>query len=328
MHIAGDSKSGVYGGSASARPTVSAIIPVYNRVRLVQRAIRSVLNQTFEDFELILVDDGSTDGLAEAMSSLSDPRFRLIRHAVNRGSSAARNTGISAARGHYVAFLDSDDYWLPEKLEYQLEFMTSLKRRARLSCTAFEVRAPIYPEGELRFSKALLTKQDFEVGCRVSPGSTLFAERSLFDEIGLFREDLSRLEDWDWLLRCAETSEIAVLNQVLSVVDYAAAASIRYHDVKSAVETLKQRHFQQSGLLPSRSRLRFLGTLENELAATAYRSKRPGPAAMHLFKSLCYWPYRDLAYFKRIMRVVWRPTPRPAVPDITEAGLAPPPARS
>jgi len=102
-------------------PTVSVIISTYNRAHLIGRAIQSVLNQTYQDFEVIVVDDGSTDNTEEIVKSFNDPRIRYIRHEKNKGAAAARNTGIKAARGKYIAFQDSDDEWLPEKLEKQMK---------------------------------------------------------------------------------------------------------------------------------------------------------------------------------------------------------------
>ena len=100
---------------------VSVIIPTYNRAHLVSRAIKSVLNQNFQDFEIIVVDDGSTDNTEEVIKSFKDKRIRYIWHEINKGGNAARNTGLKNSRGEYIAFLDSDDEWLPEKLERQLE---------------------------------------------------------------------------------------------------------------------------------------------------------------------------------------------------------------
>jgi len=97
-------------------PTVSVIIPTYNRAHLLDRAIRSVLDQTYQDFELIVVDDGSSDPTAEVIATFADPRIYYLRHEKNRGAAAARNTGIEASQGDYVAFLDSDCEWLPKKL--------------------------------------------------------------------------------------------------------------------------------------------------------------------------------------------------------------------
>lgn len=106
---------------SQAAPTVSVIVPCFNRAHMVAEAVASVRGQTMQDWELVLVDDGSADDLAAAVERCSegDPRIRLIRHERNRGEPAARNTGIAAARGRFIAFLDSDDAWLPEKLERQ-----------------------------------------------------------------------------------------------------------------------------------------------------------------------------------------------------------------
>ena len=106
--------------SGPTRPTVTVIIPTFNRASIVGRAIRSVLGQTYQDWELIVVDDCSTDGAEQAVRSFSDNRIKYIRHDQNRGGGAARNTGIRCAQGEYVAFLDSDDEWLPEKLQKEL----------------------------------------------------------------------------------------------------------------------------------------------------------------------------------------------------------------
>ena len=106
---------------SSLSPKVSVVIPVFNRPAAVRRAIESVLAQTCQDFEIIVVDDGSTDETPAVVAGLADPRMTLIQHEGNRGGSAARNTGLRAASAEYVAFLDSDDEWLPRKLERQLE---------------------------------------------------------------------------------------------------------------------------------------------------------------------------------------------------------------
>jgi glycosyltransferase involved in cell wall biosynthesis len=103
-----------------ARPLVSVVIPVYNRAHLLGRAIRSVLAQTFQDLELVVVDDGSSDGTSVVVHSFGDPRVRLVRLPQRGGVARARNVGIGQARGDLVAFLDSDDEWLPSKLEQQI----------------------------------------------------------------------------------------------------------------------------------------------------------------------------------------------------------------
>jgi glycosyltransferase involved in cell wall biosynthesis len=104
-------------------PLVSCIIPTYNRAHIVGRAIQSVLNQTYKNIEVIVVDDGSQDNTQEVVLSIKDERVRYIRLHRNFGAAFARNIGIANARGEFVAFLDSDDYFLPEKIEKQVELM-------------------------------------------------------------------------------------------------------------------------------------------------------------------------------------------------------------
>ena len=106
-------------------PTVSIIIPTYNREQLLGRAIKSVLAQTYQDFELIIVDDGSTDNTERLVKSFNSEKTRYIRHRKNKGPAAARNTGIRSAKGDYIAFQDSDDEWMPEKLEKQMRAFTT-----------------------------------------------------------------------------------------------------------------------------------------------------------------------------------------------------------
>ena len=99
---------------------MSVVVPTFNRAQLIGRSLRSILNQTHEEFEVIVVDDASTDETEDEVKTFSDSRVRYIRHDENQGPSATRNTGIRSAENEYIAFLDSDDEWLPEKLERQL----------------------------------------------------------------------------------------------------------------------------------------------------------------------------------------------------------------
>ncbi|MFZ1988674.1 MAG: glycosyltransferase family 2 protein, partial [Alphaproteobacteria bacterium] len=104
-------------GASEFRPRVSVVIPVYNRANLICRAVESVLRQTYSPYEVIVVDDASSDKSAAIAEAIRDPRVQVIRNEVNRGGGAARNIGIDAALGDYIAFLDSDDMWHRDKLE-------------------------------------------------------------------------------------------------------------------------------------------------------------------------------------------------------------------
>ncbi len=183
-------------------PQVSVIIPTFNRAEKVTLAITSVLEQSFTDFEILVVDDGSTDDTQDAVSRLKGP-ISCIAHPSNRGVSAARNSGISQANAPLIAFLDSDDHWLPEKLQVQTEFFQSNPRM--LVCQTEEIwirngrrvnpmKKHLKPSGDI-FEPSLKL-------CLVSP-SAVMLRRSVFDEIGLFDESLPACEDYDLWLRIA-----------------------------------------------------------------------------------------------------------------------------
>ncbi len=195
-------------------PLFSVIIPVYNRPALLRRAIESVLAQTFRDYELIVVDDGSTDQTHSVARSY--PGVRCVRQQ-NRGVSAARNRGVAESSAPYLAFLDSDDAWLPGKLEAQYDFIVrepSVRvhqteeiwvRRGRRVNPGERHRKP---EGDIFVPSLAL--------CLVSP-SAVVIERSLFERMGGFDERLAACEDYDLWLRIALDHRVGLLRRALVV---------------------------------------------------------------------------------------------------------------
>ena len=206
-----------------AVPRVSVVIPTYNRAQLVTRAIDSVLQQTFDDFELIVVDDGSPDETADIVRRYQDSRIRLLRLVRNQGVSRARNAGISNARGEWVAFLDCDDEWLPEKLERQM---------ARVDLDADEQTIVVYCRNYRQFGpqkrkpgrrKELPEGDVFDSLLR--EGTTLIpsvyvVKRSALIEVGGFDERLATSEDHDCWLRLAQRSHRFVAVQERLVVKH------------------------------------------------------------------------------------------------------------
>ena len=179
---------------------VSVVIPTYNRAGPVLRAVSSVLGQTFQDREVLVVDDGSTDGTMKALERF-EGRVRVLRHERNRGVSAARNTAIRATESPLIAFLDSDDHWLPGKLEIQVRFFRA--NPDAVACQTQEIwmrrgrrvnpaQRHLKPSGDI-FEPSLAR-------CLVSP-SAVVLRRSLLGEVGLFDEDLPVCEDYDLWLR-------------------------------------------------------------------------------------------------------------------------------
>jgi glycosyltransferase involved in cell wall biosynthesis len=179
---------------------VSVIIPTFNRAQKVRRAVSSVLDQTFKDFEVIVIDDGSSDETVDLLEGFRD-RITIISHPENLGVSAARNSGIRASRSPFIAFLDSDDYWLPEKLETQVRYFR--ENPDAIACQTEEIwvrngvrvnpwKKHIKPSGDI-FEQSLKL-------CLVSP-SAVMLKRSLLDEVGLFDETFPVCEDYDLWLR-------------------------------------------------------------------------------------------------------------------------------
>jgi glycosyltransferase involved in cell wall biosynthesis len=118
-------------------PEVSVVIPTYNRAKVLSRAVKSVLNQGYRDFEIIVVDDGSTDNTEQVVGAFDKQQVKYVRHEKNMGPAAARNTGIGHANGKYIAFQDSDDEWFPQKLGRQVEILETASDRVGGVYTGF-----------------------------------------------------------------------------------------------------------------------------------------------------------------------------------------------
>jgi len=181
------------------KPQVSVIIPTYNRGWIIKEAIDSVLAQDYTEFELIVVDDGSTDHTSDVLDSYRSVIKVLSQK--NKGVSAARNRGIAQASGKFIAFLDSDDLWLPQKLSTQVEFFN--KTPDALICQTEEVwirnGLRVNPKKRHKKPSGMIFKLSLEL-CLVSP-SAVMIKRSLFDRVGEFDETLLACEDYDLWLR-------------------------------------------------------------------------------------------------------------------------------
>jgi glycosyltransferase involved in cell wall biosynthesis len=180
-------------------PLVSVILPTYNRSAFISSAVDSVLNQTYTRFELIVVDDGSTDHTPALLERYGDA-IKVVRQE-NQGVSAARNRGIRTAAGDLIALLDSDDYWLPKKLEEQVALFNS--QPDLLICQTEEIwirnGRRVNPKKRHQKQSGMIFERSLPL-CLVSP-SAVMLHRALFDEVGLFDETLPACEDYDLWLR-------------------------------------------------------------------------------------------------------------------------------
>jgi len=213
-------------------PKVSVVIPTHNRSSRIERAIDSVISQDFEDTEVIVVDDGSTDDTESVVKSIDDPRIRYLAHDTNRGGSAARNTGIEESSGEYVAFLDDDDEWLPQKLRRQVDCLEDRSEDWVAVYCDYEVvrsedgpvsRIPDFvldywpgkdsdpqPEGGRELIPKMLATEMSTGGA-----STLMVRRDAVNAIGGFDPEFERYQDWEFLIRLVQVGKLAFVDEPL-----------------------------------------------------------------------------------------------------------------
>lgn len=195
---------------------VSVIVPTFNRAPSLVRALESILAQSMGDFEVVIVDDASSDGTAAAVERLGSERLRYLRHEETRGGSAARNTGIHAARAELIAFLDDDDEWLPRKLERQLNVLDTVASDVAVVHCGFEKVSDV--TGDVIESRIPtdrnLTPLDFLRSTRFAT-SVAVIRRQCFDEVGLFDESLPGTQDRDLWIRVSRHFRFAHVSEVL-----------------------------------------------------------------------------------------------------------------
>jgi glycosyltransferase involved in cell wall biosynthesis len=224
-------------------PLVSVVIPTYNRYELLREAVGSVLCQTFRDFELIIVDDGSTDqtnsivtdgldadatavftsaaiaglSVAETASVQPPSAFQFIQISHTGMPGAVRNIGVEAARGRYVAFLDSDDLWMRQKLQKQIELMSS-QPSTMISHTreAWLRNGKVVSQASQHHTREGRIFADSLAKCIIGP-STVMMDRALYQSTGGFRDDIEIGEDYEYWLRITPRHEVAYLDVPLTV---------------------------------------------------------------------------------------------------------------
>ena len=273
---------------------ISVIIPVFNRPDMVARAIRSVREQrgiATEDIEILLIDDGSVPPLRVTSP---DPRTRIIRSDHNAGAAAARNLGVRAAQGDYIAFLDSDDVWRTGKLARQLAAMRSIEQEsgANLHALVCDFYCPNRVTGRLqvRMLRSAHELADFASGCWFCPGSTLFIRRSAFNIVGPFDERLRRLEDLDWFIRFGQRSgHLHVLPYVGVIIAPSNSGSFAaVEQSTSLIETKFDRSGE--GMLPPSARRRLQAYLALERGAALLREGEHLKGLGHLLSSFWHKP--------------------------------------
>ncbi|MCC6457182.1 MAG: glycosyltransferase family 2 protein [Caldilineaceae bacterium] len=281
---------------------ISVIIPTYNRSPLLRRAVSSVLSQTFADFELLIVDDHSSDDTAEAVAEFNDSRIHYIRHEENRGSSATRNTGIRHARGELISFLDDDDEYLscalaeicnafkdaPESIGYMVGGIIDV-----CDTPAGEKEIGVrYPKAPKYASR----EQNYLSFLRRTPFGTnrgVTFRRDSFEVAGLFDEDLRSAVDRDLFIRFARHFEFATIPKPLVRVHQHAGPQLTNHSPKrvAAYEKIAEKHRETLQKHP-----RLYSDLFFRIGRNYYRCGAKEAARHALMRSLRKYPFRANAW--------------------------------
>lgn len=256
-------------------PFVSVIIPTHNRPLTLKKAVLSVLNQTYRDLELIVIDDGLKERAEKIISEINDPRLIYLKHETEKGGGAARNTGIKAAQSNFIAFLDDDDEWLPEKLSLQMaQFKNTPQDVGFCFCAVKNITAQGLEKTSVSegiadyFELALATFKKFLT-------VTLIIKKHVFNEVGLFDENLPSHQEAELMIRITEKFKGLGINQPLVLVDMVAG------------------HEHVGGNLTKKIKGRELILKKHE----AKFKKRPAVLASHLF-TLAVFYRQNRNYFQ------------------------------
>ena len=278
-------------------PKVSVIIPTYNRVELLRFAIESVLEQTFTNFEIIVSDDKSTDNTRDVVGDFSDERIKYILNEGKKGPSGARNTAILASAGEYIAFLDDDDKWLPEKLQKQVDMLDD----SRLNICGV-------------YTKSL--KKDILTGKIISPNPetdkvrgnllyqliikspihtpTVLVRKSCLEEVGLFDENMSYMEDLDLWIRLSMNWDFEYISSPLAEVYVHGIAHLSRNLV---VQTAGREKLLRKYKHLFRKNRRSWGALYLCLGAQYCQLKEMKKGRKNIIKGIIKYPFSKIAYF-------------------------------
>lgn len=269
-------------------PSVSVIIPTFNRAPLLTRSIKSVLDQTYQDFEIIIVDDASIDNTEEVVRSIGDPRIRYLKHKKNLGGSAARNTGIKTARGEFIAFQDSDDEWTSDKLDKQMTVLTNAPPQVGVVYTGFwrlKGKTEEYIPGSAQKIKEGNIHTELLKGNFVTTQAVL-VKKECFQKAGMFDETLPRLQDWELFIRISAHYLFAFIDEPL-VISYFSKDSISSNENNLRLAFIKILLKHKNIFLSDKEAY---ASLNYSIADLYLRDGKMSDGISHIFISLRYCP--------------------------------------
>lgn len=282
--------------------SVSVVIPTFNRQHDTLRAIASALAQGPVVGEVIVVDDGSMPAFVLDGGKIQVSRVKLIRVERNQGTAAARNHGWRAATRPWLAFLDSDDAWLPGKLENQLA-LAEERAQGLVAFSCAWVGSPVSDRPSKRIPSPGLVSTDFLSGCWFCPGSTLLIPRFTFERIGPFDERLRRLEDLEWFIRFGQAGgALHVSERAGALITFGSRAMLA--PVLTAVQVIRESFIDGAAPLAFGQARKLNAYLYLECAAAARNEGHWIAAAAYLARSFILVPR-----FRLHQRAFWRKVP-------------------
>jgi glycosyltransferase involved in cell wall biosynthesis len=231
--------------AGDSMPKVSVIIPTYNRATSLVSAVNSVLSQTFQDFEIIIVDDASKDDTEEVVRGIADRRIKYLRHETNKREAGARNTGVTSASGEYIAFLDDDDEWLPDKLKLQVELLDG---SSSVVGAVYSGSFRIDSESGRTLDQYIPTKtgnifKDLSFRNWVGTPSTVLLRRECFERVGLFDSAIVFGPDYDMWIRVAEKYHFLCIRQpLIKYYIHSGRLSSNYELMITGIEAQMRKH--------------------------------------------------------------------------------------
>jgi glycosyltransferase involved in cell wall biosynthesis len=300
---------------------VSVIIPVYNRPELGERAVRSAIAQRVEGMEIVVVDDCSNPPFRLAPDIAENPNIRLVRNETNGGESVARNNGVAAAKGSWIAFLDSDDYWLVDTLRPRLELAEREFSAENYAMTTY-VAGFVTDNKRTGLRQARIPREsartvDFASGCWFAPGSTMLCRKEAMQRVGPSDPGLRRLQDLDWFLRFALAGgKIRVWAKIAAVIETGPKPPVP--TLEESVRHLQAKYSDRSNpcCLPPELMRRLEAYIDVERASLFGAQRRWLQTAYYLGRSVWRVPRLSLS-----LERFWRYAPLP--PGLEPAGAPP-----
>ena len=220
-------------------PKVSVIIPTHNRAEFLRSAITSILNQTFQDFEIVIIDDASKDRTREVIAHFNDTRIKVLHNQVSKGAAESRNTGIMNAKSEYIAFLDDDDEWLPEKLKIQICLLDNSPQEVGGICTGYftieKVGGRILSMNSPEMND--IYKDNFIIT------SSILLRRECFEKCGLFDENMPTSSDYDMWIRISKDFSFEIIKKALvNYYIHGDKLTFNYEKKIKGLEVLLEKH--------------------------------------------------------------------------------------